>query len=79
MLSWALLALACVLCMQATPEPAGHPRGVLCPSGVGPGLLRAVVNTPIRSAQHRIDFHFRRSRTCARAGSTAVEDKFPPL
>ena len=48
MLSWALLALACVLCMQATPEPAGHPRGVLCPSGVGPGLLRAVVNDPIR-------------------------------
>jgi len=29
---------------------AGHPRGALCPSGVGPGLLRAVVKTPIRSA-----------------------------
>ena len=25
------------------------PGGVLCPSGVRPGLLRAVVNTPIRS------------------------------
>ena len=31
----------CVLCMQATPGPAGHPNGVLCPSGMGPGLLRA--------------------------------------
>ena len=29
-------------------DSAGHPRGVLCPSGVGPGLLRAVVKTPIR-------------------------------
>ena len=27
----------------------GHRRGVLCPSGVRSGLLRAVVNTPIRS------------------------------
>ena len=25
----------CVLCMQAAPEPAGHPSAVLCPSGVG--------------------------------------------
>ena len=35
---------------RAASEPAGHPRGVLCPSGVRPGLLRAVVKTPIRSA-----------------------------
>ena len=47
--------VVCVLCMQATPGPAGHPRGVLCPSGVGPGLLRAVVNTPIRSGALSLD------------------------
>ena len=29
--------------MQATPGPAGHPRGVLCPSGWGLVLLRVVV------------------------------------
>ena len=34
---------------RAASGPAGHPRGVLCPSGVRPGLLRAVVKTPIRS------------------------------
>ena len=25
--------VVCVLCMQAAPGPAGHPSGVLCPSG----------------------------------------------
>ena len=35
---------------SAALRTAGHPRGVLCPSGVRPGLLRAVVKTPIRSA-----------------------------
>ena len=34
---------------RAASGPGGHPRGVLCPSGVRPGLLRAVVKTPIRS------------------------------
>ena len=34
---------------RAASGPARHPRGVLCPSGVRPGLLRAVVKTPIRS------------------------------
>ena len=29
--------------MRAASGPAGHPRGVLCASGVRPGLLRAVV------------------------------------
>ena len=34
---------------RAASGPAGHPRGVLCPSVAG--LLRAVVNTPIRSSE----------------------------
>jgi len=34
--------VVCVLGMQAALGPAAHPRGVLCPSGVGPGLLRAL-------------------------------------
>ena len=34
-------------CLHGT---AGHPSGVLCPSGVGPGLMRIVANNPIRSA-----------------------------
>ena len=35
---------------RAASGPAGHPRGVLCPSGVQPDLLRAVVRNsdPIR-------------------------------
>ena len=39
------------VCRRARPPSgtAGHPRGALCPSGVGPGPLRAVVKTPIRS------------------------------
>ena len=39
------------VCLRARPPSgtAGHPSGVLCPSGVGPGLLRVVANTPIRS------------------------------
>ena len=40
-----------VVCVRsrAASGPAGLPRGVLCPSGVRPDLLRAVVKTPIRS------------------------------
>ena len=41
------------VCLRARPPSgtAGHPRGALCPSGVGPGLLRAVVKNsdPIRT------------------------------
>ena len=45
------LRLCPVVCARsrAASGPTGHPRGVLCPSGVRPGLLRAVVKTPIRS------------------------------
>ena len=47
--------LCLVVCARsrAASGPACHPRGVLCPSGMRPGLLRAVVKTPIRSDLHR--------------------------
>ena len=34
------------VCVRGRPpsRTAGHPRGVLCPSGVGPGLLRAPIH-----------------------------------
>ena len=43
----------CVRALAATSAPAGHPRGVLCPSGARPGLLRAVVKTPVRYCNRR--------------------------
>ena len=33
------------MCMQAAPGPVSHPCGMLCPSGIGPGSLCAVVIT----------------------------------
>ena len=46
-----VLRLCPVVCARsrAASGPACHPGGVLCPSGVRPGLLRAVMKTPIRS------------------------------
>ena len=44
-----------VVSARAASGPAGHPRGVLCPSGVRPGLLRAVVRPPRRQLPVRFD------------------------
>ena len=57
--SLGVFRLCPVVCARsrAASGPAGHPRGVLCPSGVRPGLLRAVVKTPIRSNQRIREVH----------------------